>query len=67
MSDREIFLHPIAETDDTIKLSYDNTHGLLTIDVAVTPIICSKNQAEALWHALDIIVNEYKLFDEPLA
>lgn len=67
MSDREIFLHPIADTDDSIKLSYDKKHGLLTIDVAVTPIICSKEQAEALWHALDIVVNDDKLFNEPLA
>lgn len=66
MSGREVILHPIADTDDTISLKRDD-NGLLTIDVAVTPIICSKEQAEALWHALDIVVNDDKLFNEPLA
>lgn len=66
MSERQVILHPIADTDDTISLKRDD-NGLLTIDVAVTPIICSKEQAEALWHALDIVVNDDKLFNEPLA
>ena len=57
MSERQVILHPIADTDDTISLKRDD-NGLLTIDVAVTPIICSKEQAEALFHAVDILVNE---------
>lgn len=57
MNTREVICHPMSDTDDTINIKRDE-NGLLTIDVAVTPIICSKEQGESLYLALHMLYNE---------
>lgn len=56
MTNREVILNPIAEEDDTITVKTEN--GVLTIDAASTPIICSKDQAFALYLTLDMLYRD---------